>query len=181
MLTLFRTHQSKNLMHILFIYLFLETQFCSVTLLSLELTTVLTRLALNLQPSSSLWLLNKGDCVHHHAWPNVYFFFKRQVPFPDLWDKDIETQKERKKQRKPVPKSYSLWQSRDQAMGLPSVSTKPRPPWHAPALRQLEGLLDAAWPREKTNSESFREKPRCPVPAGNSAIFSFLECFHQQQ
>lgn len=106
----------------------------------------------------------------------MFIFFKRQVPLPDLRDKDIETQEERKKQKKKkkaVPRSYSLWQSRDQAMGLPSVSTNPRPLWHSPAPRELEGLLDAAWPLEKTNSESFREKPRCSVPVRNSAIFSF--------
>lgn len=124
MLTLFRTHQSKNLMHILFIYLFLETQFCSVTLLSLELTTVLTRLALNLQPSLSLWLLNKGDCVHHHAWPNVYFF-KRQVPFSDLWDKDIETQKKGKSKGNPCLSPTACGRAEIRLWGYPVLALSP--------------------------------------------------------
>lgn len=182
MLTLFRIHQSKNLIHILFIYLFLEIQFCSnVTLLSLELTIV-NQSSLELAAQFTPLTSERRGLYRCTATPGLMFiFYKRQVPFPDLWDKDIETQKERKKQTKPVPTSSSLWQSRDQAMGLPSVSTNPRPLWYSPAPRQLQGLLGAAWPLEKTNSESFREKPRCPVPVRNSAIFSFLECFHQQQ
>lgn len=123
MLTLFRIHQSKNLIHILFVYLFLEIRFCSVSLLSLELTIV-NQTSLELAAQFTPLTSERRGLYRCTATPGLMFFvFKRQVPFPDLWDKDVETQKEREKQTKPVPKSYSLWQSRDQ--GFPVLALTP--------------------------------------------------------
>lgn len=63
------------------------------------------------------------------------------------------------KKMKPMPKCYSMRQSRDEAMGYPALAlTLGHCVWHSPVPRQLQELPDAVWSVEKTNCESFREK-----------------------
>lgn len=76
MLTLFRIHQSKNLIHILFVYLFLEIRFCSVTLLSLELTIV-NQTSLELVAQFTPLTSEQRGLYRCTATPGLMFIFLR--------------------------------------------------------------------------------------------------------